>query len=396
MPHIGAAIGAVAGAALGATAIVAGGGATVAAAGIWGVLGYTSINGSIVGLAAGGGAGIGAIAGSTMEALGEFVYGRARLRGRDGSAAPAPQTSPPTSPPISSPPPELAIAVVAVITVSLLCCFLCRRRYKPSERLSQNMEDEVVSVTADAMQEECEYARRCKRFLLSLKLPNELLDTKHDKCFCSECLNLRRSRPQNTDSEVLKGWSGFGVKLPPRARPLQVFEGWPITYHGLAAANVNAVLLTGGFVIPGDHLQGNYIQESRNTAGRQGVGVFYTSPSPSYAGLQMYATPSRFENNFYQVMFMCRQNGKSGVTKQGETMGFLRSKLDPPLSLAKSFLRRSDIEWKSISRSECIPTRILVREWNADGIQDQDSFRSPNDANIHGRTLQEIQGRLWM
>ena len=103
--------------------------------------------------------------------------------------------------------------------------------------------------------------------------------------------NVRPIGP-GLDYVIPRGWYRFGLKVSDRARLLRVFEKWCVTYHGTKAHVLSSILTQEGRLMkPGETLLDGTRLPSANSAGRQDDDVVYTSQTPRYAGLKLYAQP---------------------------------------------------------------------------------------------------------
>eukprot|EP01043_Picozoa_sp_COSAG02_P066014 COSAG02_NODE_10138_length_2013_cov_1.840648_1_plen_230_part_00 len=195
----------------------------------------------------------------------------------------------------------------------------------------------------------CHYQTQAREFLETLKLSKAYFEgetletTQHDRCYCHEC--YPKDWPNTIENEgptayvVPRGWVGFALQLPPRARDenLDVFRRWTVSFHGISSPQiVESVLQSGMLAKPGDMLlkphprgqagcfaQGCCVLHSTKCAGRQD-GVIYTSPTINYAGLKFYACPQKFGPDLAASMaFQCVQQPGS-FEEQRETMAFER------------------------------------------------------------------------
>merc|ERR1719201_2973794 len=90
----------------------------------------------------------------------------------------------------------------------------------------------------------CNKMERCKKFIDSLQINSVYFDPTHDRCYCSKCgLHIPKVLERDKDSpyEVPHGWCGFGLKLPPKAEDLEIFN-WAVSYHGCPASVLSSIL----------------------------------------------------------------------------------------------------------------------------------------------------------
>jgi len=93
---------------------------------------------------------------------------------------------------------------------------------------------------------DCPAHVRASSFLGSLGVSPAFLDAANNSCFCEQCANgLPASRLQCAQIyELPHGYVGFGIQMGPRATSLRIFEDWPVSYHGLKAANLGRLPLS--------------------------------------------------------------------------------------------------------------------------------------------------------
>ena len=179
--------------------------------------------------------------------------------------------------------------------------------------------------------------QRCADFLGSLGLSPAYMDQRYDRCYCPSCADaksipdvLEKGSKHGFAYEVPKGWCGFGLKLPPRAEALNIFEDWAVSFHGCPKAVVPSVLKEGRLMMPGDRLMDGTKLHNRLTgggedgAGEGRIGV-YTSPSIRYSELEIYTQPQYWNGSKVSLVFQCRQDmtlQPPALRIEGETIGW--------------------------------------------------------------------------
>ena len=145
---------------------------------------------------------------------------------------------------------------------------------------------------------DCPARVRASSFLDSLGFSPAFLDVAHNSCFCEQCHNgLPGSKLQCSQIyELPHGYIGFGIQMGPRATSLQIFEEWPVSYHGLKAANLGNVLNEGGLLLPEDTLLDGTMLKALHTKGTNRQ-YLYTSPSIKYVEKLVYTEPINFEEH---------------------------------------------------------------------------------------------------
>ena len=217
------------------------------------------------------------------------------------------------------------------------------------------------------MEHGCAYMRRCAAFLDSLGLDREYFDQVHDRCYCDKCVVagcipdiLESNSKHGFAYEVPKKWGGFGLQIPPRAKVLNCFAEWPVSYHGCPSDVVASVLNHGGLMMPGDRLMDGTELPNRLTGGDADRIGIYTSPSIKYSELDIYTKPVLWDGSQVRVVFQCRQDMKtkfSALRIEGETIGWECRFGATPIS---RHFPNSEIERYTSARPSIIPYRILV------------------------------------
>ena len=163
----------------------------------------------------------------------------------------------------------------------------------------------------------CPYMQQCSDFLDSLSLNPNYMDPRHNRCYCPACMEalsipdvLETRSKHGYPYEVPRGWCGFGLSMPPRAKALNVFEEWAVSFHGCPKAAVKSVLQEGRLMMPGDRLMDGITLANRLTgggedgAGKGRIGV-YTSPSIKYSELEIYTQAQDWNGCKVSLVFQC-------------------------------------------------------------------------------------------
>lgn len=261
-----------------------------------------------------------------------------------------------------------------------------------------------AAVVATNPEPTCGAWAAAKVFLSTLELDEAFLDPRYNRCYCKQCYpeNLADTVANEglTAYVVPRGWVGFGLKLPPRAAKLDIFNRWCASFHGVDNTLIlRSILDCGQLMKAGDRLLNGTILRSGKCAGRQDA-VFYTSPTIGYAGLKFYARPQPFtdpqdpedDGLAVSMVLQCRQKPDS-FDMQGETMGFeahsslahFGGRVGPwpgHLSTICPHVNLETIEWMSQTNVAAIPYRLLVRVFRKS--RDDDFYVSPIDKDGFG------------
>jgi hypothetical protein len=102
--------------------------------------------------------------------------------------------------------------------------------------------------------DKCALAKECFTFLNSLGINAVYFDPAHDRCYCEGCGShipkVLEWENETSHYEVPHGWCGFGLKLPPKAEDLKIFD-WCVAYHGCPARVVSSILAEGNLFCQG-------------------------------------------------------------------------------------------------------------------------------------------------
>ena len=218
--------------------------------------------------------------------------------------------------------------------------------------------DVGLESTAQRPRVRCTLAAEAREFVQTLGIDDAFFAPEHDRCYCATCARHLPTAIQvaaNHTYELPKGFYGFGIQTPPRARSLQIFEKWAVTYHGIKASNVASVLNEGGLLLPGDTLLDGTTLKAAHTRDddRQRL---YTSPSVLYSEMAVYTEPIHFRGSNAKIVLQCRQLPDFEIC--GETIGWERK--NPGKRISPSFAN-SEIERYTLRRNAIIPYRILVK-----------------------------------
>ncbi|XP_078671254.1 uncharacterized protein LOC144911245 [Branchiostoma floridae x Branchiostoma belcheri] len=180
----------------------------------------------------------------------------------------------------------------------------------PPPRPKPLMTTEITPPTAII----CGYWLACQRFKNTLGIGDNYLSPAHDKCFCQPCHRGRgdqesysRGNPEKRYARPV-GWSRFGLSVNPAFADVQlrVFTDWHRAYHGTRTSSVKQILQTSSqLLMPGDVTLGGDKLGRGKGFGFDSVQVF-VSPSIKYAGKDLYAEPTRFQD---------RNSGKTYTTR---------------------------------------------------------------------------------
>ncbi|XP_078583357.1 uncharacterized protein LOC144866035 [Branchiostoma floridae x Branchiostoma japonicum] len=206
----------------------------------------------------------------------------------------------------------------------------------------------------------CPYWLACQRFKNTLGIDGTYFSPDHDKCYCETCHRDRgdpgssqRGEPEKK-SAVPVGWARFGLSLNPafNDEDLNVFSKWHRAYHGTKHYSVKKILQGSSILLmPGDVALGGFelrVREGHITPdddcpdGLDPVQVF-VSPSIVYAGLDVYASPERFDDDHEGKAYNARVAFQLCIRPDSyevgpETVGAGRRPIDPLFS-------NKELEW---------------------------------------------------
>lgn len=206
----------------------------------------------------------------------------------------------------------------------------------------------------------CEAARLCQQYLESLNLPQDLFEQKHDRCYCHSCAARDKLpdviRVAGERYELPIGFTGFGLKVPPRATMVNIWDSWHVSFHGCAGSVLPSILAEGGLLLPGDTLLNGIKLGAIHTRGGEQRHNLYTTPSVRYASLEVYVGKERFRGLQLSVVLQCRQ--QPGYRVGPETVNW--EKKNPGKDISLHF-KNSEIERSTRSRGSIIPYRLLVK-----------------------------------
>jgi hypothetical protein len=287
---------------------------------------------------------------------------------------------------------------LVVVLLALLACvaIVCAKIVRKGE--SHDRELDAVLLRPQFVpnpRAKCGFSKSARAFATSLGLDDAYFDTRHDRCYCPECYPLENRDLVDGDGPtpyvIPRGWYGFGLAIPPRAKAQDIFRSWSVSFHGLDNSMVlKSILDCGALMKPGDKLLDGTQLIGTKCLGRQDR-VFYTSPTVRYAGLKFYARPQCFEvpggssgsddvaatGLAASMVLQCRQKPTS-YQCQGETMGFEQN-WPGHLQRWCPHVQLSEIEWMSDTNVAAIPYRLLVRVFDVDADKE---YQSPIDAQL--------------
>jgi hypothetical protein len=188
---------------------------------------------------------------------------------------------------------------------------------------------------------------------------DDLLTSSSNRCYCKSCAENDPAVREDAGGnlfEIPRGWCGFGVKLPPRAKTLDIFNSWSCSFHGCGVNVLQSILKEGQLLMPGDVLLDGTKLPNRATAGSEDRIQVYTSPSYHYSALPIYASTVPFEGKNARVMLLCRQN--QGFGECGETIGW--TKRFGTSAISPNF-PNDKIERFTRAKNSIIVTKILIR-----------------------------------
>ena len=127
----------------------------------------------------------------------------------------------------------------------------------------------------------CHLMQLSREFIASLELDSEYFDHTFDRCYCPRCASevqmpdvLERECVHGCPYEVPKGWCGFGLKVRPAAKTMDVFRNWAVSYHGCPSNVLASILQEGQILMPGDMLiDGTKLPNRLTRGGKERIGI---------------------------------------------------------------------------------------------------------------------------
>jgi hypothetical protein len=203
----------------------------------------------------------------------------------------------------------------------------------------------------------CKKMKDCKKYLETLGLDPSYFDEDEDRCYCGQCSASLPPYMERGDEkyELPLGWCGFGLAVPARAKALDVFSKWHVSYHGTSPEHISSILAEGGLLMPGDKLLNGKTLGAIHTrdTSRQKI---YTSPSIFYSELEVYTERHFAQGQRVRVVLQCQQ--QPNYETCGETVGWNRKHPSTPIS---PYFENKVIERITESKNSVIPYRILVK-----------------------------------
>ena len=188
------------------------------------------------------------------------------------------------------------------------------RRKKKDQRYQRAKFHPYLSVKISL---KCQHQAVCERFVeIVLRLPPF---HKFNLCYCHHC---RYGGNDKTTYErgippmkyVLPcGWTRVAVTSPLLPGVENVSHDWHVAYHGTPSENVGSILRVGNLKLPGTELSNNHVvtqpqghyTESCRPDGFD-VNQIFVSPSPVYAGYEVYAKHKPFTDPCTGKVYECR------------------------------------------------------------------------------------------
>ena len=162
----------------------------------------------------------------------------------------------------------------------------------------------------------CKHQAVCERFIDKvLQLRSSL---KFDLCYCYHCHGRNDKTTYERGVPPMKyvlprGWTRFALRSPSLPGVEKVLRDWHIAYHGTSTENVANILLAGNLKLPGTKLENNHVvtqPQGHYTASCRpdyfDINQIFVSPSPIYAGCEVYAKHKPFTDPFTGRVYKCR------------------------------------------------------------------------------------------
>ncbi|KAI0226307.1 hypothetical protein LSAT2_023080 [Lamellibrachia satsuma] len=235
---------------------------------------------------------------------------------------------------------------------------------------------------------ECVYWTVCHRYVQTLKIQENLVDSAFNTCYCSQCHSARKDKDYYDRGKPAKtygipvGWCRIGLqdvashyvltslytdveRTPPQAKAHDSFATWHRAFHGTKPEYVAPILAVGHLLVPGDVALGGkkigerpgHFSDERKPA-RFNTKKVFLSPSILYAGCDVYATPSSYVDKQTKKGYESRVAFQVLIAPDiyevgAQTIG-ARHCVDRKFS-------NNELEWSTEQRGSIIVYGLLVR-----------------------------------
>ncbi|XP_070554476.1 neuralized-like protein 4 isoform X2 [Ptychodera flava] len=217
----------------------------------------------------------------------------------------------------------------------------------------------------------CKYRELCQRFKATMDLIDAFFAPRFDMCYCNSChigrgdeLYYSRGQPPK-DYGLPIGWCRFAIRLSGRAAALDVFNKWHTAFHGTHLCTVKPILECGDLLMPGDiemegrklgERPGHYTEENKPDG--FDTKQIFLSPSIRYSGCDVYAFPSKFEDDVTKKTYSARVAFQVWIKPNSysvgpETIG-AKSEIDPKFS-------NQELEWFTKRRGCVMVSGLLIK-----------------------------------
>ncbi|XP_077870579.1 neuralized-like protein 4 [Saccoglossus kowalevskii] len=209
---------------------------------------------------------------------------------------------------------------------------------------------------------DCQYYRACRRFLQSLKLPEDAFrsDTKFDMCFCTTCRDSRGDLPVYTRGRPPKlytlpfGWVRFALNvLTTDAKGVKIDSDYHRAFRGVHPNGVFEILQSRRLFSP--VVTTNLEEEKQNSEKAKKTCV---TPSIRYATQDIYSVPEWWNDNETGVSYEARMVFQVWIRPGSYTIG--------PQTIGANYkvdrhFTNDELVWTTTNQDDVIPYGLLIQ-----------------------------------
>jgi hypothetical protein len=220
-----------------------------------------------------------------------------------------------------------------------------------------------VRTPRDIERPDCPFASSCYEFLQFMNFPLNVFDSRGFRCYCSSCYlgSWHNSLVRGEETYIIpRGWCRFGLHLPPLFLEYnEMWDTWPIAYHGTTPANAFSIVKHGQLLKNGDTtMDGIRLTTRASSSTKQNK--YFVSPHICYASHPWYSQINKFRyfrgRQQYGQVVLAMWIRPGVYSKQKETEGGVKRIFDD-----YSIIPVDEIEWYSAHRGSVLPYGVLIR-----------------------------------